>query len=108
MARATLILHRKRIFADGGVVELKLWQVPKSVRGSGHRFKYSLFYGHGGMRIVGYDNEPGKGDHRHYGEREEPYAFVSPEALLADFLRDVRSARRRQAREERTRWRSSH
>jgi hypothetical protein len=38
---------------------------------------------------VGYDNERGKGDHRHYGDHEEPYAFTSIEQLAADFQADV-------------------
>ena len=36
-----------------------------------------------------YDNEAGKGDHRHVGDKEEPYSFSEPEALLEDFWRDV-------------------
>ncbi|WP_206171961.1 DUF6516 family protein [Thiorhodococcus mannitoliphagus] len=32
-----------------------------------------------------YDNEAGKGDHRHYEEQEEPYGLLSVEQLLADF-----------------------
>jgi hypothetical protein len=93
MAPATLILHRKRRYDDGGIAEIKLWLVPTPVRGSSHAFKYSLFYGRDGQRLVGYDNEAGKGDHRHYGEREEPYAFASPEKLMADVLADVRALR---------------
>jgi hypothetical protein len=46
-----------------------------------------------GERIVGYDNERGKGDHRHYGDREEPYIFTTMEQLLDDFERDVIAAR---------------
>jgi hypothetical protein len=42
---------------------------------------------------VGYDNEAGKGDHRHLGLREEPYMFTTVEALIADFLADVERAR---------------
>ena len=42
-----------------------------------------------GQRVVGYDNERGKGDHKHLGEREEPYRFVSPTQLMADFMADV-------------------
>lgn len=94
MPTATLILHRKRQFDDGAISEMKLWLVPNPVRGSGHRFKYSLYYGWQGRRLVGYDNEAGKGDHRHYGDREERYRFTSPEQLVADFLADVRAARR--------------
>jgi len=40
--------------------------------------------------VVRYDNEAGKGDHRHYGEREEPYRFESVERLLSDFAADVK------------------
>jgi hypothetical protein len=95
MPTATLILHRKRQFDDGAISEMKLWLVASPVRGSQHPFKYSLFYGREGERLVGYDNEPGKGDHRHYGDREEPYLFTSPEQLLVDFIADVRTARGR-------------
>ena len=91
---AILILHRKRVFDDGGISEMKLWLLPLPVRRSRHRFKYSLFYGRAGERLVGYDNEAGKGDHRHYGDREEPYQFTTPEQLIADFLADVRKLRR--------------
>jgi len=34
---------------------------------------------------VRYDNETGKGDHRHYGRYEEPYPFESLEKLIEDF-----------------------
>lgn len=68
---------------------MKLWHVPRQVPGSDHELKYSLFYGAEGRRMVGYDNEKGKGDHRHYEGREEPYRFTSPEALISDFLADV-------------------
>ena len=93
MPRATLLLHRKRVFDDGAISEIRLWQVPISVRGSAHMFRYSLFYGRPGERLVGYDNEPGKGDHRHYGAWEEAYAFSSPEQLMADYLADVAALR---------------
>lgn len=32
-------------------------------------------------------------DHRHVGDREEPYRFSSVEALIADFLSDVKRER---------------
>ena len=75
-------------------MEINLWLLPKPVRGSRHKFKYSLFYGRDGERLIGYDNEPGKGNHRHYQDREPPYRFTTPERLMADFLADLRSARR--------------
>lgn len=58
-----------------------------------HGLKYSLFYGRQGTRLVGYDNERGKGDHRHIGRREYSYRFVTIEKLVADFLADVAKAR---------------
>lgn len=42
-----------------------------------------------GTGVVRYDNETGKGGHRHYGEREEPYGFTDVGTLLADFLADI-------------------
>ncbi len=96
MLKAALIFHSKRRYDDGAIAELKLWSVPKVVRGSGHTFKYSLYYGRDGQRLVGYDNEAGKGDHRHYGDREEAYVFTTSEQLLADFLADVAALRGRQ------------
>lgn len=96
MKRARRIFHRKRYYDDGTISELTLWVVPQPVRGSGHSFKYSLFYGRSGVRLVGYDNEPGKGDHRHYRDREEPYEFTMAERLIRDFLADVRRVRRQE------------
>jgi hypothetical protein len=54
--------------------------------------KYSLFYGRDGVRIVGYDNERGKGDHKHVGEVETHYKFENVEKMVADFLADVEGA----------------
>ena len=36
-----------------------------------------------------YDNERKKGDHRHFGEKESAYTFVSPEQLITDFEKDI-------------------
>ena len=93
MPKARLIFHEKLRYDDGAVLEATLWEVPAAVRGSAHRFKYSLFYGAGRQRLVGYDNEAGKGDHRHHGEREDAYVFTTFARLLADFLADVSAIR---------------
>ena len=42
---------------------------------------------------MGYDNERGRGDHRHLAGKEEPYSFSTPEQFIADFLADVRRLR---------------
>ena len=60
---------------------------------SDHAFKYRLVFVRAGKRVVGYDNERGKGDHKHTGARETTYRFVDVDTLLADFLRDVEATR---------------
>ena len=47
------------------MLEMVLREVSGPVRGSEHGLKYSLFYGAEKARLIGYDNEAGKGDHRH-------------------------------------------
>ena len=74
-------------------MEMTIWRVPRSVPPTDHGLKYSLFYGYPGRRLVGYDNERGKGDHRHIQGRELADGFVSVERLMADFLADVRRLR---------------
>jgi hypothetical protein len=91
--KARRVFYDRAEFPDGAIVEMTIWQVPQPVTGSRHSFKYSLFYGYPGRRLVGYDNERGKGDHRHLGEKEEPYIFSTVEVLMTDFLSDVRRAR---------------
>ena len=43
----------------------------------------------GGDRVVGFDNERGKGDHRHLDGQESAYVFVSLERLIEDFIAEV-------------------
>jgi hypothetical protein len=60
MSQATLLYHRKRLYDNGAIAELKLWLVPRTVPGSKHSYKYSLYYGRHGKRLIGYDNETAK------------------------------------------------
>ncbi len=84
------LLHRDRFnFDDGTTVETVIWSVPTPIDGCSHAYKYRLYYGRPGERIVGYDNERGKGDHRHVGGREEPYVFREVESPVRDVLADV-------------------
>ncbi|HLT78380.1 MAG TPA: DUF6516 family protein [Ferrovibrio sp.] len=92
MTSATRIYYAKYTTDDGAIIEIVVWAVPAPVPGSQHRFKYRLFYGRPGERIVGYDNERGKGDHRHIRGREMAYRFTSWEKLIDDFLADVAKA----------------
>jgi len=57
-----------------------IWELPAPASGSEHRYKYRLYYGYPGRRVLGYDNETGKGDHRHDEDAESPYGFVSVES----------------------------
>ena len=70
-------------------VEMVVWKVPAPVPPSQHAFKYRLAFVRGGKRIAGYDNERGKGDHKHIGNRELRYRFKDIDTLVDDFLRDV-------------------
>jgi len=70
-------------------VELKIWQVPKAVKGSTHLFKYSLAYVVNGICVLRYDNEAGKGDHKHISDSESDYTFSTTDQLLKDFWIDV-------------------
>ncbi len=90
--RAKRIFYDKAVLPDGAIVEMTIWQLPKLSSERPHGLKYSLFYGRDGVRMVGYDNERGKGDHKHIGELETPYKFESAEKLVADFLADVERA----------------
>ena len=77
------------IYTNTAFAELVLWQVPKPVAGSAHRFQYRLAYVVSGVCVLRYDNEDGKGDHRHFRGKQSTYAFTTPEKLLADFQRDI-------------------
>ncbi len=88
---AELLFHEKRSHA-GGVIEIVVWRVPAPVPPAEHPFKYRLVFARDGRRIVGYDNERGKGDHRHLGRKELRYEFVDEDKLLKDFWQDVKEA----------------
>jgi len=42
---------------------------------------------------VRYDNERGKGDHRHDGDQETSYSFISVEQLIQNFKADIERLR---------------
>ena len=90
--KAARIFYDRSVLADGAIVEMTIWQLPHVTAQRPHGLKYSLFYGREGKRIVGYDNELGKGDHKHIGDVETRYRFVSVEKMVADFLVDVERA----------------
>ena len=91
--KAKRVFYDKAVLPAGEVVEMVIRQLPELSPERPHGLKYSLFYGLDGERIVGYDNERGKGDHKHSGSNETLCHFVSVEELVADFLADVERAK---------------
>ena len=80
---AVLVAQAKEVRDDGSIVEVVIWELAEPLSPSTHRYKYRLYYGAAGTNRVRYDNERGKGDHRHVRNREEDYAFTTIEQLLA-------------------------
>lgn len=94
--KACLLLKERRDLGDNAFTELVVWEVPAPVLGSAHGYKYRLALVVNGVCVLRYDNEAGKGDHRHIGDEETAYCFTSPTALFDDFMADV------------ARWRDEH
>lgn len=94
--RATLLISTKRVFADGSIAQVVVWRVPRPVSPGTHALKYRLFYGQAGQRLVGFDNERGKGDHKHVLGKESTYTFTTLEQLLRDFAAEVERVSGRQ------------
>ncbi|MDD4977055.1 MAG: DUF6516 family protein [Gallionella sp.] len=90
-SKATLLYREKRSYA-GGIIEMIIWQVPEPVPPSEHPYKYRFVFVPDNQRLVGYDNERGKGDHKHIDDLEVRYQFVNEAQLLEDFWRDVQEA----------------
>jgi hypothetical protein len=86
---AELLLRERHQIAPDAFVELRIWRVPEPVRSSTHDYKYAMAYVVAGQCVIRYDNEAGKGDHKHVGAVETPYVFTTPAKLLADFWFDV-------------------
>ena len=88
--KAALLLDEKVVLADGAIMELVIWRLPRATPDRSHGLKYRLYFGRDGICVVRYDNESGKGDHRHIKGREESYSFTSVEKLRRDFEADIR------------------
>lgn len=87
--RAELLLDERHVLSETAFAELVVWRVPVPVRASRHEFRYRLALVVDGTCVLRYDNETGKGDHRHVGEKEYGYRFRDAERLLEDFWADV-------------------
>ncbi|MDQ5908337.1 MAG: hypothetical protein QG599_428 [Pseudomonadota bacterium] len=94
--KAQPLFNRRILIAETVFVELVAWKVQRPVPGSLHNYKYGLALVADGVCVLRYDNEAGKGDHRHWGGQETPYVFTDIDQLVVDFFNDV------------TRWRDEH
>jgi len=93
--KAELVRHEKITDEPGNTIEIKVWKVTVS-EDKPHGYKYSLVYIVEDERIIGYDNAEGKGDHRHYRNKTEPYGFVNFRGLVEDFYRDIEKYKERE------------
>jgi len=84
------LIRRRVTLASDAFADIVVWQLRQPVPGCPHAFKYRLALVVKGVCVLRYDNETGKGDHRHAGNAEVPYGFSSPRQLVADFMNDVR------------------
>jgi hypothetical protein len=86
---AQRLLKIRQPLGDDAFVEIVVWKLPQSLPGSQHALKYRLAYVSSGECMVRYDNESGKGDHKHVSGCETPVMFTDLDTLLRDFWRDV-------------------
>lgn len=90
MKRKSRLVIKERVkLDDDAFADLLIWDVPAPVRGSAHGYKYGLAYVVGGECVLRYDNEAGKGDHKHVRNVEVAYTFTTLDQLIEDFWADV-------------------
>ncbi|OOG41781.1 hypothetical protein B0E52_11080 [Rhodanobacter sp. C06] len=87
--KAELLLRERHALTTTAFVELVVWRLPQPAPGSAHDFKYRLALVADGACVLRYDNESGKGDHKHVDGRETAYRFRGLAALQDDFWADV-------------------
>ncbi|MBV5310121.1 MAG: hypothetical protein JZU59_12100 [Chromatium okenii] len=85
---AILITQFKDITPEGHLIEMVVWRVPTPVPPSLHQFKYRMVFIVDGERVIGFDNERGKGDHCHIDCTERPY-ISSVDQLIEDFIMEI-------------------
>ncbi|CAI1910018.1 Uncharacterised protein [Serratia proteamaculans] len=91
---ATLVMKRCIWLDTDSLLSLVVWDVTPSVRGSSHKYKYRLAYVVKDECLLRYDNEAGKGDHKHLGAVEIPIEFIDINKLVDDFVTEVNQLRR--------------
>jgi hypothetical protein len=90
---ARLLLRERRVLGEGQFADVVIWDLTESVPGSSHDFKYRLAFVVDEVCVIRFDNETGKGDHKHIGEEQVPYTFTSLAQLIADFWTAIEAGR---------------
>ena len=93
--KAVLLLRERQVLTETSFVELIAWRVPQPLPGSTHDFKYSLALIADGICMLRYDNETGKGHHKHVNSGEVRYRFTDLRKLQMDFWTDVETWEKR-------------
>ena len=88
-----LLLSERRAIGEDRFAELVIWSLPRPATGSAHSYKYRLAFVIAEQCVLRFDNESGKGDHKHIREIEVPYVFTSLPQLIEDFLQEIASWR---------------
>ena len=83
------MLSERHTVSEVSFVEMVVWRLPSPLAGSSDYFKYRLALVVKGVCVLRYDNEAGKGDHKHKDDEEIPYRFNSPQELLNGFWHEV-------------------
>lgn len=91
---ADLLIKKRDYFPnEDAFTSITVWAVDPSIRGSQHNYKYSLAYVVQGVCVMRYDNEAGKGDHKHIGDTEFTVTFSGLDDLISQFFNDVNRIR---------------
>jgi hypothetical protein len=92
--KADLLLRERFALTRRAFVEIVIWKLPRPLSGCTHPFKYRMAYVANGRCALRFDNEAGKGDHKHVDEIEVTYRFTDLTTLQSDFWASVKRRRR--------------
>lgn len=91
---AVELMNTRIQIADNAFATIRILQVDPAIKGSAHQYKYSLAYIVDGVCVMRYDNERGKGDHKHIGDSEYVISFTDISDLIRRFQADINQLRR--------------
>jgi len=84
--KARELFSRRVSVAEQAFAELVLWELPEPLSGSMHRYKYRLAFVVAGKCVLRYDNETGKGGHKHVRGKEVKYRLSFNVKLAQRFV----------------------